>query len=302
MVKTESRSRYQKVISLSGGFRACYVDGTQAVGQLQSLQNSYPLASIAVGRAMMGAGLMAIMLDDDEGRISVHFNGDGPLGTVFGEANYKGQMRGYCTHPQLQLPYVPSKPLSLGKAIGHGPLTVVRTSKKFAEPQQGVVQIQSGEIAEDLTFFMTASYQIPSAIVLGVGVNEYGRVTSAGGLYVEMMPDADEDSIVQIESNLKQAPAITELVKNHLNVQEIFEVYFKGFDDLKNLECDAIAEFRCQCNQHRFETSLQLFPLEELVEMQTKNEPIQAHCEFCGKRYIIQPPAIGRVIRIKQDL
>ncbi|MBC86701.1 MAG: hypothetical protein CL677_05930 [Bdellovibrionaceae bacterium] len=301
MTTSDNRSKFRKFMSPKGGFRACFVDATAAVEKMQSLQNSYPLASMAVGRAMIGAGLMAIMLDDEEGRLSVHFQGDGPLGTVFAESNHQGHLRGFCTHPQLQMPYVSGKPLNVSKAIGNGTLAVVRTSKKFAEPQQGMVQIQSGEVAQDLAFFLTASFQIPSALVLGVSVNEYGKVTGAGGIHIEMLPDAEEDSIAQIEKNIKNAPSISEYLESGGDVQQLLNIFFDGFPDIKELEMEAEAEFRCQCNRQRFETSLQLFPLDELKEMQTSGETIDAQCEFCGKRYKIQPEAIGRVIRLKTD-
>ena len=46
--------------------RATSVDATEVVAEMQKLHNSFPLATIGVGRAMVGALLLASQLKDKQ--------------------------------------------------------------------------------------------------------------------------------------------------------------------------------------------------------------------------------------------
>ena len=60
--------------------------------------------------------------------------------------------------------------LDVSGAIGKGMLQVIR-DLGMKEPYVGQTELQTGEIAEDLTYYFATSEQIPSSVGLGVLLN-----------------------------------------------------------------------------------------------------------------------------------
>ncbi|HVK60852.1 MAG TPA: Hsp33 family molecular chaperone HslO [Bdellovibrionales bacterium] len=285
-------ARVYKFLTEDLTVRAAAVIATQAVDEMRSIQNSYPVPTVAVGRAMVGALLMASHLKNGQ-ELSVYFQGNGPLGRVFAEANFEGQVRGYSNNPQLQVP-IEGEQLPVGAAIGIGLLTVTHHLPSSNEPHRGTVIIRTGEIGDDIAFYLDQSHQIPSVVALGVHVNAYGLVEAAGGILIELMPGHEEETIRMIEARVKNAPSISKRILEGATPKDLINDYL---GDFKLLELDHPHEvkYHCRCTRERVLRSLMLLGLEEIDNAIAEAKPLDVSCEFCGRKYEVGDEDLQRI-------
>ena len=206
----QQQDKIHKYISKELSFRAAVAVGTDVVREMQSIQNTYPIATMAIGRSMMAAALMASHLKSHQ-LVSLYFRGDGPLEMFFAEADHEGHVRGYTPQPQLALPWGQGQ-LNVGTAIGKGLLTVVHSHPQQKAPQRGTVAIQTGEVAEDVAYYLFQSHQVKSLVSLGVMVNPYGMVQGAAGIIIELLPGYKDSVIQKLEKNFSDAGSLSEMV------------------------------------------------------------------------------------------
>lgn len=275
-------SKISKYIDNEKCVRAAVVNATEAVKKMQSIQLTYPIATMMVGRSMVAAALMAAHLKEDE-MVSLYFHGNGPIETIFAEASYEGEVRGYTPHPQLDLE-LKNGQLDLSAAIGKGTLNVVRTHAKSQSPYRGTVEIQTGEIGDDVAYYLAQSHQVKSVVSLGVKISAYGQVLSAGGVIIELLPGADPLIETIIADRVAEASSLSVAIENGATNEELLNMYLSGFN-LHEMKHPHHLTYACRCTMGRLMRSLELLPLEDLDDIIAKKEPIRAKCEFCGKNY-----------------
>jgi molecular chaperone Hsp33 len=288
--------RVHKFLTSDLTVRASSVVATRVVDEMRSIQNSYPIATVAVGRAMVGALLMASHLKNNQ-ELSLYFQGNGPLGRVFAQANYEGGVRGYSNNPQLQAP-IEGPQIEIGGAIGIGLLTVTHHLPSGGhEPHRGTVIIRTGEVGDDIAFYLQQSHQIPSVVALGVHLNTYGRVEAAGGILIELMPGHDENTISKIEKRVRSAPPISKRILEGATANDLISEYLADFE-LMELEHPYPISYHCQCSYDRVLRSLVLLGADDLDELIIDEKPVDVGCEFCGRRYEV---AKDDLIKLRQD-
>ncbi|HWJ02675.1 MAG TPA: Hsp33 family molecular chaperone HslO, partial [Verrucomicrobiae bacterium] len=184
-----------------GSARVIVATTTNLVEYARERHDTYPTATAALGRTMTAALLLATNLKGED-ILTVRVMGDGPLGGIIVSTDATGTVRGYVQEPQVNLPPKEGGKLNVGAAVGKGFLYVSR-DMGFGDPYTGSVELVSGEIAEDFTQYLTVSEQTPSAVSLGVLVNTDYSVMSSGGLLVQMMPGAEEETLAILENNLQ---------------------------------------------------------------------------------------------------
>lgn len=286
-------SRVHKFLTEDLTVRAAGVIATSVVDEMRSIQNSYPLATVAVGRSMVGALLMASHLKHGQ-ELSLYFQGNGPLGRVFAEANYEGQVRGYCNNPQLQATGGDPENISIGQAIGIGLLTVTHHLPTGDTPHRGTVIIRTGEVGDDLAFYLQQSHQIPSVVALGVHLSPYGMVEAAGGVLIEVMPGHSEDVIAKIENRVKQAPPISKRILDGATAEDLVKDYLGDFN-LMELDHPYPTTYHCRCSYDRVLRSVMLLGLEEIESLIEEKKPLDVSCEFCGRRYQVVEPDLAKI-------
>lgn len=274
-------------------FRVAVVDATDVVREMQSIQKTYPLATMAVGRAMVAASLMASQLKP-ENMVSLYFRGDGPLEMFFAEASYEGDVRGYSPHPQLELNKNLS-PTLVGLALGQGTLTVVRTTPFQKQPDRGTVELQTGDVAEDVAYYLLQSTQTRSALSLGLKMNTFGQVEAAGGILIELMPGAPEELIAKIEANFKAQKSLSETLAQGAQADDIKNQYLNGFN-LVDLDHPFRLSYRCRCSRERLANAMTLLGVTEVETMLAQKQPAHAKCEFCGRDYVIELPELQMLL------
>lgn len=284
-MKTYPPGRVHRYVPEDLSFRVAIVNATAVVHEMQTLQNTYPISTLAVGRAMVAAVLMAAQLKPQH-QVSLYFRGDGPLEMFFAEATFEGEVRGYSPHPHLEI-HKKLGATNLGIAIGSGLLTVVRTLPYLAQAQRSQVEIQSGEVGDDIAYYLAQSVQTPSLVSLGVKVNAYGLVESAGGIIVELMPGAAPELVTKLERNFAERKSLSTALASGGSVADILKMYLRDF---KMVELDHPYElsYRCRCSKERLANALTLLGHLEVERLIEENEPAEAKCEFCGRNYILE--------------
>lgn len=285
--------RVHRFVSNDFAVRVASVNATEVVAKMQQLQQTRPLPTVALGRAMVGSLLMASQLKEGQ-EVGVLIQGEGPLSRVYAHADFNGRVRGYVNVPQYE-PESYSSTLNLKEAIGGGLLTVVRHQPFQRQPYQGTVPLISGEIADDIAFYLHQSQQIRSVTSLGVFLDTYGRVEAAGGVIVEVMPGVEDNIIDKIETNQKNASRdISKLIREKKSPLEIVQPYLEGID-FTEIPHPHLIDYSCPCSAERVKNALSILGIEELDDMIEKEEKSHIVCQMCGRPYELSTEDIKSV-------
>ncbi len=277
-------------LAREGSFRVLAVECREVVEEARRLQGLSPTATAALGRALAAAALLAA--DLKTGRVMLQINGGGPLGEIIAEGDAEGNLRGTVQHPHVHLEPREGK-LAVGAAVGkNGFLSVIR-DLGLKEPYQGSVALVSGEIAQDLAYYLTVSEQVPSAVALGVLVDVDGSVREAGGFLVQRMPAAGPEDIAAAEEALSAIAPVTELLSQGLSPEDILEKIFPGRIEI--LEKRSLS-YGCRCSRERVEAALVALGREELSTLVERGEPARVTCHFCRKEYEVSLKDLRRLL------
>ncbi len=274
---------------------------TELVQEACMRHNTSPTASVALGRLLTGALLLGRTFKGLE-LITLQLNGGGILGSATAEATPHGTVRGYVRNPEADLP-----PNALGKfdvsgiikGDEDGMLHVIREAGfeigLRKEPYTGSVPLISGEIAEDIAYYLNISEQINSAVALGVFYElEEDKITAAGGLLIQALPDADPNILVMIEDTVTRMPHLTELVRKGLSAEAIAQEAL-GIIELNVMERIAV-EFRCRCSYERAVSMITSLGEAEVKDMIEKDHGAQMTCGFCNETYSFDEAALQEML------
>ncbi len=269
--------------------RVAAVDATSVVKEMQSIQKSLPLATVGVGRAMVGAILMASQLKDGQ-EVGLLFKGNGPLGSLYAQASFEGHVRGYCPNPSYLAP-TQEDALNLRKALGFGHLTVSRQQPFQRQPHNGTVEMVSGEVGDDIAHYLHQSHQIRSLVSVGVQLDRDGKVAAAGGVLLEVMPGVEEDVIVKIEENFEAlrktgGENISHSILNGVNPVDLIAPFLKGIP-YTQIPHDYETQYSCPCTLDRVMSALGTLGLTDLQEMIDQKENPEVTCQMCGRNYSV---------------
>lgn len=274
-----------RAVAADGGIRVIGAITTRLVEEARTRHNLSYVATAALGRTLTAGALLVSSMKREDSRINIQVQGDGPLGGILVDARLDGSVRGYVSDPSVELPPNAQGKLDVGAAVGrNGYLYVVRDSGR-GYPYSSTVELVSGEIGEDLTQYLATSEQTPSALLLGVFVDQNG-VEVAGGLLLQILPKAarDEQLISTLESRLSVLAGFTPLLRANKTLPQIFEDLV-GDMGLEIFPESQLLRFHCPCDGERMLSALKLLGEEELQDMIDKGEPAEAICHFCGEKY-----------------
>ncbi len=264
--------------------RATAVISSGVVRDMCRIQKTAPLATMALGRALTGAVLMAAQLRDNQ-VVGLHFRGNGPLGSVYAEASYEGECRGWCDVPEAQIPLKNGR-IDVAGGLGIGLLNVIRSQPFEKAPHVGTVEMISSEIGDDIAYYLQQSHQIPSVTALGVVLAENGQVDVSGGVLIELMPGATDAVIANLEAAVAKARPLSSLLSEGKSPVELLQNYT---DTIKMHQTEHPFELKytCRCSMDRVERSLTMLGRDELSNMVAEGKESTVRCEFCGRTYQI---------------
>lgn len=268
--------------ALSGKVRALAIRSTNLVKEALRIHKTSPVATAAFGRFLTGTLFLADTLKGEGDSLTVNIRSDGPLQGMTAVADSHGNVRGYCLEPVVETTYHRPGKLNVGAAVGNGKLTVVKDFG-LKEPYVGQVELVSGEIAEDFTYYLASSEQTPSIVSLGVGIDATG-VTCAGGFMVQLLPGADEETISYLENRVSGGfPDVTFLLTEGMNPEKILDM-FLGDKDICFLAGRKVA-YKCNCSRDRMERNLMAIGKKDLTELSQDPNGIDLECHFCDQKY-----------------
>lgn len=287
------RDHVVRATAADGTIRAFAVYSRGLVEEAHRMHGLSRTATAALGRTLTAAVMMGTMMKGDKDALSIVFNGDGPLGNITATAKSDGSVKGYVGNPEASLPSKVGEKLRVGEVVGKGTLRIIY-DLAMREPYSGVVEIQSGEIADDIAYYLTSSDQIPSAVSLGVLLNEDSTVREAGGFIVQLMDGATDETAALLEERVAALPSMTTMLTEGETPESILERLL-GDMDLQVLE-DKPVEFRCDCTRERTLKLLSLVSADELQSMVDEGEDIEMVCAFCNSKYQYSPEEIAALI------
>ena len=271
-----------RVAAADAQVRAFAVTARDTVETARAAHDTSPVMTAALGRLLCAGAMMGSMMKGDADILTLQIRGDGPAGGLTVTADSKGRVKGYAVHPQVILPANSQGKLDVGGAIGAGTLQVIR-DLGLKEPYVGQTDLQTGEIAEDLTWYFAASEQVPSSVGLGVLMEKNNTVKQAGGFIVQLMPFAEETVIEKLEANLSRIHSVTKLLEDGNSPEQILGILLEGMD--MEILSTMPVEFSCNCSRDRVAKALYSIGKKEMDEMIADGEPIEVKCHFCNRAY-----------------
>lgn len=272
-----------KALAYEGQFRVYAINATKTVGEAQRRHDTWSASSAALGRTIVGTLLLASAGLKNEEKMTVIVNGDGLGGRILADANGKGDVKAYINNPHVSLDLNGNGKLDVSAVVGtEGTLTVIK-DLGMKEPFSGQVPIVSGELGEDFTYYMANSEQVPSAIGLSVLVDTDESIKAAGGFMIQVMPDASEEAITQVEKNIAAIPLVSRLMESGETPEQIL-YRILGEENVQILEKMPV-QFQCDCSRGRFAEGLSSIGREELVDMMQEDHGAEVVCHFCGEKY-----------------
>ena len=277
------------------GMRGFAAITTELAEEGRRRHDCLPVASAALGRTMTAALLLAANLKTEES-ITVRVAGDGPLGQIVVDAQAAGTVRGYVANPHVDLPLKNGK-LDVGGSVGSGYLHVTRFTG-LKQPFTGTTDLITGEIGEDVTHYLLESEQTPSSVALGVLVNPDLKVIASGGFFIQVLPEAEEVVISQVESNLSKMGPVSQLVEQGCDARGLLARVFEGLP--VNFYETMPLGFACSCSEERVEAMLLNLGAQEISEMEAEGGA-EIRCHFCGEYYRFTKEQLAALLTKAQE-
>ena len=218
---------------------------TDMVEEARQRHGTSPVATAALGRLLTGGVMMGSMMKNPTDMLTIQIKCSGPIQGLTVTADSQGNVKGYVFDPDVMLPPKNGK-LDVGGALGQGVMTVIK-DMGLKEPYSGQTILQTGEIAEDLTYYFATSEQVPSSVGLGVLMEHDNTVRCAGGFIVQVMPFIEDEVLNKLEQNP--------------------------------------ARFYCNCSKERIEKAIISVGKKEIQAMIDDGKDIEVKCHFCNTAY-----------------
>ena len=262
--------------------RAFAIRSTDLTAEARELHHTFPVVTAALGRLLSAGAMMGSMMKGENDKLTLQMKGDGPVAQMTVTADSHGNVKGFAANPSVDIPLKRAGKLDVGGAVGKGFLTVIM-DLGLKEPYNGQVEIQTGEIGDDLAYYFTVSEQTPSVVGLGVMVDTDSSVKHAGGFIIQLMPDAAEETIEALEAKVAEADPVTTMMDNGMSPEDILNYYLGDLD--LNINEKLPVRYYCGCSKEKVAGALATISTEDLKEMINDGEEIEVKCYFCNSAY-----------------
>lgn len=270
-----------KAIDSTKTLRLLAVNAKGVVSEAQKRHDTWSASSAVLGRTMIGTLLLSAAELSGKEELTVRLIGNGPVGATIVTGRANNTVKGYIQNPHIALPPKKDGHIDVKKAVGQGWLQVTK-DMGFGQPYTGEVPIVSGEIAEDFTYYLAKSEQIPSAVGLSVFVNPNNTIGAAGGFLLQALPGASDKLLAEVEKRIKDLPHLSEMLLDGVTLEQLIGKILG--ENYKILEKDPVA-FKCDCSKEKFAKILATMKPSELKDMIEKDHGAELVCQFCGNKY-----------------
>lgn len=288
MSNNSKKSTMLRAMTRDGSARILVLNSTQIVNDMIKKHKTSPTASAALGRAVTAASMIGTMLPENGDSVTITFAGDGEAGKIIAVGDYFGNVKGYIQNPLANPPKKANGKLDVGAAVGRGTLSFVKQIGS-ADPQIGMTEIVSGEIAEDIASYFALSEQVPTLLSLGVLIDKDYTCLAAGGILVQLLPFPDDNTVDLIERNAQNVANISSLFAKNLKNEEIADLALKDvpYDIFDTIN----VEYKCDCSHKRMRSKIlslgktEVKKLLDEQEAEGKARELTAVCRFCNEEY-----------------
>lgn len=278
-----------RAMTRDGSARAFVINSRDIVNKAIEIHKTAPTATALFGRLLTASSVMGTMLPENGNTMTVAIRGQGLAGTTLCVADYFGNVKGYIQNPQADIPLKPSGKLDVSGIVGGGILSVSKDVGGEV-PYNGNIELVSGEVAEDIAQYYATSEQVPTLCALGVLVDTDYSCRAAGGVFVQLLPFADEEVVDRLEENAKMLANVSSLFDKGLSNEDILKIALNGIE--YDLFDELTVDYECNCTAERTERaiiSLGKSEIEKIFAEQREageNEELSLHCQFCNKEYL----------------
>ncbi len=276
----------------NGSIRAFCATTRDLVEYARGCHNTSPVVTAALGRLLTAGAIMGSMQKGDDDLLTLQLRGSGPMKGITVTADAKANVKGYPNVADVIIPANSRGKLDVSGAIGPGSLTVIK-DMGLKDPYVGMVELISGEIAEDLAYYFTSSEQVPSAVSLGVLMEKNNTVRQAGGLIIQTLPGASDEVIDMLEDKLSGIASMTQMLDEGMTPEDILTDIL-GANNLQILDTIPTA-FSCNCDRARVEKVVISLGKKEIKKMIDDGEPVELKCHFCNKAYEFTPDQLKSI-------
>lgn len=293
---SEHQDKLIRCITSDGAAMVMAADTTNIAYMGKKLHHTSSVASAALGRLLTAASMMGAMLKQKEASVTVRINGGGPLGALVAVSDSKGNCRGYVENPQTETEYLPNGKINVGKAVGKDGVINVMRDYGSGDPYIGVAELISGEIAEDITGYYAVSEQIPTVCALGVLINkEDGELLLSGGLIIQLLPGATDETINKIEGNIHKLEPVTTMLAKGMSILDMCKKAMEGFE-LEVLDEEPI-NYVCTCSREKVVAAIEKLTDDEIRSLADEKGYAVANCHFCNKNHRFTKGQLEEIIK-----
>ena len=273
--------------------RAFAIRSTDLTAEARELHHTFPVVTAALGRLLSAGAMMGSMMKGEDDKLTLQMKGDGPIAQMTVTADSHGNVKGFAANPAVDIPLKRAGKLDVGGAVGKGFLTVIM-DLGLKEPYNGQVEIQTGEVGDDLAYYFTVSEQTPSVVGLGVMVDTDSSVKHAGGFILQVMPDAAEETIAALEEKVSGAEPVTTMMDKGMSPEDILEYYLGDLGLRINEELPV--RYYCGCSKEKVAGALATISTDDLKEMINDGEEIEVKCYFCNSAFKFSTEELEEII------
>lgn len=283
-----------KALAYDGQVRVYVLNFKNSVQEAHERHDTWHTATAVLGRTLIATSLLAANLKGED-RLAVEIQGEGPVGKVVTEGNSLGNVRGYIQNPHVALELNQDGKLDVAGAVGlPGTLKISKYLTGATEPFTGQIPLVSGELGEDFTYYMAVSEQTPSSIGLSVLVNPDESVAAAGGFMIQVMPDATEETLADLEKRIQSIGRFSTLLSQNKSLVELLHLLV-GEEGVAIVDQHEVS-FECPCSKERFARSLKMIGEESLTQIIEEDHGAETVCHYCNEKYNFTEDELRKIL------
>ena len=283
-----------RAVTSDGAVRASAAITTSLVNTAREIHKTSPTATAALGRLLTSCAIMSDMMKGDKDSLTLQVDGGGPIGKLIAVGDSNANVKGYVANPAVDLPLKNGK-LDVGSAVGtDGTLGIIRDFG-LKEPYIGHVKLCTGEIGDDIALYYARSEQIPSVVALGVLVDRDYSVKAAGGMILQVMPEATDEQITQLEAMVREMPAITTMLEEGQTPEDILAFALRDFASYTFETSET--SYKCDCSRERIERAVRSLGKAEIQDIIDKQINAELVCHFCNQKYVVSKAELEEMLK-----
>ena len=293
MNKKELPDYLYKSIALNEEVKVYVVRSTNLTNEAIRRHDIWPSAASILGKTMTIALMIGGTMKLDEA-VTVKLNGNGPVGFVCADADTYGHVRGYVQNPHVN--FTNRTGLDEVTTLGYNGFIDVIKDLKLENLFSSTIEMATGDLAKDFTYYFAKSEQTPSAILLGSKFDCDNTCLICGGVLIQLLPNASDATITYIEERLKTLKEFSSILLEHEDLEDILKLLF---DNNYEILDKVPVEFKCFCNKERFRHGLLTLKASDIEEMIEENKEVETVCHYCNEHYVFTPDELKDILKLK---